>query len=90
VSINVKTHIMTQKKSDNLGQSELSKEESKPIYVKEKIVEYLRSRRINSRDTTQEKLGQTSLMFTNKTKNLVEDDSLETSIRNLKNKRNHI
>ena len=48
---------MSQKKNDSLGQTELSKEESKPIYVKENIVEYLRSRGINSRDTTQEKLG---------------------------------
>jgi hypothetical protein len=81
---------MSQKKTDNLGQSKLLNEESKPIYVKENIVEYLRSRGINSRDTTQEKLGQTSLMFTNKTKNLVQDDSLETSIQYLKNKRSHI
>ena len=48
---------MIQKENDNLGQSKPLKEESKSIYVKGSKIEYLRSRGINSIDTTEEKLG---------------------------------
>ena len=84
---NLKTHIMSQKKIDSLGQTDPINEESKPVYVKGSIVEYLRSRGIKSKDTTHEKIGQTTLMFTNSTKPTVVDDSLEASLRYLKYKR---
>jgi hypothetical protein len=75
---------MSQKKTDNLGQSEPLNEEFKSIYVKGSIVEYLRSRGINSRDTTLEKLGQSKLLFTSQSKSLKNDDAFETSIKYLK------
>ena len=78
---------MSQKKIDIPGQLQTSQDESYVNYHKGSTVEFWRSRGISSRNTTLEKLGQTSLMFTNKTNPPVEDDSLEASIRNLKFKK---
>lgn len=78
---------MSQKKIDNLGQTQSYKDQSNVNYHKGSAVEFWRSRGIPSRNTTHEKLGQTSLMFTNRTKPPVEDDSLHASIRYLKFKR---
>ena len=78
---------MSQKKNDNLGQPQHSKDQSNVKYYKGSTVEFWRSRGIPSRNTTFEKLGQTSLMFTNRDKPLTKDDSLEASIRYLKFKR---
>ena len=78
---------MPQKETENLGISPTSDDESK---VNSNIVdslEYFRNHGIPSEDITHEKLGQSTLMFTNKTKPPVEDDSLEASIRYLKFKR---
>jgi hypothetical protein len=87
VFFNLKTHIMSQKKHDNLGQLQPPKDQSNVNYHKGSTVEFWRSRGIPSRNTTHEKLGQTSLMFTNRTKPLTKDDSLEASIRHLKYKK---
>ena len=78
---------MSQKKNDSLGQTEPSQDQSNVNYPKGSTVEFWTSRGIPSRNTTHENLGQTSLMFTNRTKPPVEDDSLEASIRYLKFKR---
>ena len=78
---------MSQKKLDNLGQTQHSNEESTSNYIKGSIVEYLRSHGIPSENTTHEKIGQTSLMFTNRSKQPLEDDSTGASIRFLKFKR---
>jgi hypothetical protein len=84
---NLKTHIMSQKKFDNLGQTQPLQEQPDVIYQKSSIVDYLKSLGIPSNNITHEKLGQTTLMFTNRDKPPVDDDSLEASIRNLKFKR---
>ena len=78
---------MSQKKNDNLSQTEPSKEQFNVNYHNGSTVEFWRSLGIPSKNTTHEKLGQASLMFTNMTKPPVEDDSLEASIRHLKFKR---
>ena len=75
---------MSQKKIDNLGQTEPSQEQSNVNYHKGSTVEFWRSHGIPSKNSTHEKLGHTTLMFTNRTKPPVEDDSLEVSIRYLK------
>jgi hypothetical protein len=75
---------MPQKKDDNLGQTQPSQDQSNVNYQKGSTVEFWRSRGIRSENTTHQKLGQTYLMFTKRTKPTVEDDSLETSIRYLK------
>ena len=81
---------MSQKKNDNLGQPQHSIDQSNVNYYKGSSVEFWRSRGIPSKNTTHEKLGQTTLIFTNKTKLPVKDDSLEISIRYLKFKKiNH-
>ncbi len=78
---------MSQKKNDNLGQPQHSKDQSNVKYYKGSTVEFWRSRGIPSKNTTHEKLGQTTLMFTNRSKPPLEDDSTEASIRYLKFKR---
>ena len=78
---------MSQKKNDNLGQPDPSQDQSTVNYHKGSTVEFWRSHGIPSVNTTHEKLGQTSLIFTNRTNPPVEDDSLEASIRYLKYKR---
>ncbi len=78
---------MSQKKIDNLGQSEPSQDQSNANYHRGSTVEFWRSYGIPSKNTTHEKIGQTTLMFTNKSYPPVEDDSLEASIRYLKFKR---
>ena len=78
---------MSQKKIDNLGQTEPSQEQSNVNYHKGCIVDIWRSQGIPSKNTTHEKLGQTTLIFTNRSKLPAEDDSLEASIRYLKIKR---
>ena len=78
---------MSQKKNDNLGQPDPSQDQSNVNYHKGSTVEFWRSHGIPSVNTTHEKLGQTSLIFTNRTNPPVEDDSLEASIRYLKYKR---
>ena len=78
---------MSQKKTDNLGQTQPPKDQSNVNYLKVDSLEYYRNHGIPSEDITNEKIGQTTLMFTNWTKPPVEDDSLEASIRYLKFKR---
>jgi len=78
---------MSQKKNDNLGQPDPSQDQSNVNYQKGSIVEFCMSLGIPSKNTTHEKLGQTTLMFTNRTKQPIEDDSLDASIRYLKFKR---
>ena len=78
---------MSQKKNDNSGQTQPSQDQSNVNYHKASTVEFWRSCGIPSKNSTHEKLGQTTLMFTNRTKPPVEDDSLEASIRYLKFKR---
>ena len=78
---------MSQKNNDSLGQTEPSQDQSNVNYHKGSTVEFWRSHGIPSKNTTHEKIGQTSLMFTNRNKPPVEDDSLEASIRYLKYKR---
>ena len=78
---------MSQKKNDNLGQTEPSQDQSNLNYHKGSTVEFWRSRGIPSVNTTHEKIGQTSIMFTNRSNPTVEDDSLDASIRYLKFKR---
>ena len=75
---------MSQKKNDNLGQTEPSQDQSNLNYHKGSTVEFWRSRGIPSVNSTHEKIGQTSIMFTNKSNQPLEDDSLEASIRCLK------
>ena len=87
VFFNLKTHNMFQKKADNLGQTQPSQDQSNVNYHKGRTVEFWRSRGIRSENTTHEKIGQTTLIFTTKTKLPVEDDSIEASIRYLKFKR---
>ena len=78
---------MSQKKNDNLGQTEPSQDQSNLNYHKGSTVEFWRSRRIPSENTTHEKIGQTSIMLTKRSNPTVEDDSLDASIRYLKFKR---
>ena len=78
---------MSQKKNDILGQAQLSQDQLNVNYHKGSTVEFWGSRGIPSENTTYQKLGQTSLMFTNRSNPPVEDDSLEASIRYLKFKR---
>ena len=75
---------MFQKKNDNLGRNQQLQDHSDVNYHKGSNVEFWKSHGIPSKNTTHEKLGQTSLMFTNRTKPPVEDDSLEASIRYLR------
>jgi hypothetical protein len=78
---------MSQKKIDNLGQTEPSQDQSYVNYHKGSTVEFWRSRGIPSKNTTHEKVGQTTIMFTNRTKPPFEDNTMEASIRYLKFKR---
>ena len=78
---------MFQKKIDDLGQTHPSQVQSDVNYHRGSTVEFLRSHGIPSKNTTHENLGQTSLMFTNRDKPPIEDDSLDVSIRYLKFKR---
>jgi hypothetical protein len=59
---------MSKRKNDSLGQPQHFQEENNLSYHKGSIVEFFRSCGIPSKNTTQEKLGQTTLMFTKKTK----------------------
>lgn len=57
-------------------------------FIKGSIVEYLKSRGIPSKNTTHEKIGQTTIVFTNKVESTPkEDDSMYASLRYLKYKR---
>lgn len=78
---------MSQKKIDNLSQTEPSQDQSNVNYHNGSNVEFWRSHGIPSENTTHEKIGQTSIMFTNRSNPTVEDDSLDASIRYLKFKR---
>ena len=78
---------MSQKKNDSLGLTQPIKDQSNVNYHKGSSVEFWRSRGIKAENTTHEKLGQTTLMFINRDKPPVEDDSLIASIRYLKFKR---
>jgi hypothetical protein len=75
---------MSEKKNDSLGQTEPSQDQSNVNYHKGSTVEFWRSHGIPSKNTTHEKIGQTSLMFTNRSNPPLEDDSLEASIRYLR------
>lgn len=55
--------------------------------VKRSLIEFYRSLGIPSKNTTNEKIGQTRLIFISKPKIQVEDDSLETYIRYLNRKK---
>ena len=78
---------MSQKKNDNLGQTQVNQDETNSNYHKGSTVEFWKIHGIPSENTTNEKLGQTSLIFTNRTKPPFKDDFLVTSIRYLKFKR---
>jgi hypothetical protein len=78
---------MSKKKNDNWGQPQESTDQSNVNYQKGSAVEFWRSHGIRSENTTYQKIGQTSLMLTNRSNPPVENDSLETSIRYLKFKR---
>jgi hypothetical protein len=78
---------MSKKKTDKLGQTQPDRVQSNVNLHKGSTIEFCRSREIPSKNTTHEKLGQTSLMFTNRDKPPIEDHSLEASIRYLKFKR---
>jgi hypothetical protein len=78
---------MSQKKIDNLSQNEPSQDQSNGKLKKTDSLDFYRNNGIPSEDITHENFGQTTLMFTNRTKPPVEDDSLESSIRYLKFKR---
>ena len=84
---NLKTQNMSKKKFDSLGQTQPSQDQSEVNLKKNDSLYFYRINGIPSKDITHEKLGQTTLMFTNRTKPPVEDDSLEASIRYLKFKR---
>jgi hypothetical protein len=75
---------MSQKKNDNLGQTQPSQVQFNVNYHKGSTVEFWKSCGIPSRNTNIEKVGQTTLMFTNRTKPPVEDDTLDAFIRYLK------
>jgi len=87
VFFNLKAHINVSKKNDILGQTQDTQDQPNVNYHKGSIVQYLKSLGIPSKNTTHEKLCQTTLIFTKRTKALVKDDSLEASIRYLKFKR---
>ena len=78
---------MSQKKNDISGQPKPSRDQFDVNYHKGSTVDFWRSYGIPSRNTTLEKLGQSSIIFTYRTKAPIEDDSLEASIRILKFKR---
>ena len=78
---------MHQKETENLGISLMSLDESKVNSNKIDSLDYYRNHGIPSEDITHEKIGQTTLVFTNRIKKPVEDDSLEASIKYLKFKR---
>lgn len=80
---NLKTHTMSQKKNDNLGQK-IPQEQTNVNYYNRSNVRFWRSNGIPSSNSTFEKLGQTSLIFTNSSKPSLEDDSIEASIKYLK------
>ena len=82
---------MDKKTNENLGQNEPAKDQSTEDYFKGSTVEYLRSLGINAKNTTHEKIGQTSIMFTNKEEPTPkEDDSIYASLRYLKYKRQNM
>ncbi len=82
---------MDKKTNENLGQNEPIKDQSTEHYFKGSIVEYLRSLGINSRNSTHEKIGQTTIVFTNKVEPTTkEDDSIYASLRYLKYKRQNM
>ena len=59
-------------------------------FHRESIVEFMRNKGIPSENTTHEKIGQTTLVFTkNVAPNPKEDDSIYASLRYLKYKRNN-
>ena len=78
---------MSQKKIDTLVQTQPSQDQSNVNSKKVDSLEYYRNHGIPSEDITHEKIGQTTLVFINRIKKPVEDDSLEASIRYLKFKR---
>jgi len=78
---------MHQKEIENLGISLMSHDESKVNSNKIDSLEYYRNHGIPTEDITHEKIGQTTLVFTNRIKKTVEDYSLEASIKYLKFKR---
>jgi hypothetical protein len=78
---------MCQKNNDTLGQTHQSQVQFNVNYHRGSTIEFWRSRGIPSKNTTLEKIGQTKLIYLDRTKPVVDDDSLEASIRNLKLKR---
>lgn len=57
-------------------------------FLKGSIVEYLKNCGIPSKNTTHEKIGQTTIVFTNKVESTPkEDDSMYAALRYLKYKR---
>ena len=65
-------------------------EKTNKEYHKGSWLEYLKSNGIESTNTTNEKIGQTTLVFTNKVEPAPkEDDSIYAALRYLKYKRNN-
>ena len=59
-------------------------------FLKGSAVEFLKSLGIEAKNTTLEKIGQTTLVFTNKVESKQkEDDSIYAALRYLKYKRNN-
>lgn len=76
------------KKNEKLSQIEPIKVQTNENFIKGSIVEYLKKRWIPSKNTTLEKIGQTTLVFTNKVESKPkEDDSIYAAVRYLKYKR---
>jgi len=75
---------MALKKIDNLGQTQPSQDQSNVNYHKGTTVEFWKSCGIPTRNTNNEKVGQTTLMFANSTKPPVEDDTIDAFISYLK------
>ena len=81
---------MSQKKTDNLSQTDAPKCQSNENFIKGSIVEHLKKLGIKSENTTLKKIGQTTLEFTNKVgPTPKEDDSIYATLRYLKYKRNN-
>jgi hypothetical protein len=70
----------------SINLSRITKVNPRDIW-KHEALDFYRNNGIPSEDVTHEKIGQTSLIFTNWAKPPIEDDSLEASIRYLKFKR---
>ena len=79
---------MSQKNTDNLSQTDPPKCQSNENFIKGSIVEHLKKLGNKSENTTLEKIGQTTLVFTNKVEPTPkEDDTIYATLMYLKYKR---